>query len=592
MMHSEKKIPLRSRLGSFARRPAAQVLLVCALVLGPGLSLRAAAQAPSIGSATLVLAGGKVWTEDPAHPEVQAVAIEGNRILATGTTAEMLRLAGPGTRVIHLDGRRVVPGFNDAHVHVMVGGEDELGVQLTSARSAQEFRERIAAFAKTIPKGQWILNGLWDEQRWPSRKLPTHELIDDVTPNNPVAVSRTDLHMLVANKLAMQLAHVDRNTKDVPGGVILRDKDGNPTGIFKDAAKDLILRAVPAPTLAQVERDFLAMQALAARNGVTSVQDMAVSADDPGGPLRLRAIEALHREGKLQVRVAEALSLNYGSELADLGIQADFGNPDYHIGSLKSFADGGLGASTAWFMQPYTDNPSNYGIASDQLRDPQKMYAEFLAADRAGLQLITHAIGDRANHAILDFYQRIEQQDGPRDRRLRIEHAQTLLPADIPRFAQLHVIASVQPYQAIDDGRWAESRIGPERIKTTYAFRSLIDSGATVCFGSDWPVVPLSPLLGIYAAVTRRTIDGKNPNGWVPEQKVTVAESVKAYTVNAAYAEGEEKIKGAIKPGQLADIVVLNQDIFHIDPVKIESTRVDLTIFDGKVIYDRAQSQK
>lgn len=566
-------------------------VLALAAAVRPSLS-RAQASGSAAGCATLLLVDGKIWTEDPAHPEVEAVAIDGNTILATGTTAEMLKLAGPATRILHLNGRRVLPGFNDAHVHVMVGGQDELGVHLTSAQSPQEFRERIAAYAKTIPEGTWIVDGLWDEQRWPGRALPTHELIDAVTPRNPVAVSRTDLHMLLANRVAMQLAHVDRNTPDVPGGVIVRDKNGNPTGIFKDAAKDLILRAVPAATLEDVKQAFLAMQQVAARNGVTSVQDMAISSDDPGGPLRLRAIESLYREHKLTVRVAEALSLNYAHQLSDLGIQADFGNSWFHIGSMKSFADGGLGASTAWFTEPYTDNPSNYGIASDQLRNPAQMFADFQLADRAGLQLITHAIGDRANHTILDFYERLEKEDGPRDRRLRIEHAQTLLPSDISRFAALHVIASVQPYQAIDDGRWAERRIGPERIKTTYAFRSLMDSGATVCFGSDWPVSPLSPLIGIYAAVTRRTIDGKNPNGWVPSEKVTVAQAVKAYTVNAAYAEGEEHIKGAVVPGQLADIVILSDDIFHIDPIQIESTQVEMTIAGGQVVYDRAVDGK
>ena len=287
------------------------------------------------------------------------------------------------------------------------------------------------------------------------------------------------------------------------------------------------------------------------------------------------------------MRVAEALSLNYSSQLADLGIQAGFGNPYYHIGSLKSFADGGLGASTAWFTQPYTNNPSNYGIASDQLRNPQKMFASFQLADKAGLQLITHAIGDRANHTILDFYERLEKEDDPRDRRFRIEHAQTLLPADIPRFAQLHVIASAQPYHAIDDGRWAESRIGPERIKTTYAFRSLIDSGATVCFGSDWPVAPLAPLLGIYAADTRRTLDGKKPGGWTPEQRVSVALAVHAYTIGSAYAEHQEMVKGSIEPGKLADLIVLSEDIFTIPPEDIEKTKVDMTIFDGKLIYQR-----
>ena len=406
--------------------PLLLVLFAAVFVARPSVTVQASTFAA--GSATLLLVDGKIWTGDPARPEVEAVAIDGNKILATGTTAEILKLADPSTRVIRLSGRRVVPGFNDAHVHVMVGGEDELGVHLTSATSAQEFRERIAAYAKTIPKGKWILNGLWDEQRWPSRALPTHQVIDDLTPDNPVAVSRTDLHMLLANRVAMQLAHVDRDTRDVPGGVIMRDADGNPTGIFKDAAKALILDAVPPPTLEQVENDFLAMQAVAARNGVTSVQDMAISGNDPGGPLRLRAIESLYRQGKLTVRVAEALSLNYGRQLADLGIQADFGNPYFHIGGLKSFADGGLGASTAWFMQPYTDNPQSSGIASDQLRDPGKMFAEFQDADRAGLQLITHAIGDRANHVILDFYERLEKEDGPRDRRLRIEHAQHPAP--------------------------------------------------------------------------------------------------------------------------------------------------------------------
>jgi hypothetical protein len=571
------------------RRTVPFLLLAFALTTVIVCPLAAAAQA---GSATLLLVDGKIWTEDPAHPEVEAVAVDGNAILATGTSAEMLKLAGSSTQIVHLNGRRAVPGFNDSHVHVMAGGENTLGVHLTSATSAGEFRDRIASYAKTVPKGTWIVGGLWDEQRWMTHAMPTHDLIDDVTPDNPVAVSRTDLHMLVANRIAMQLAHVDRNTKDVPGGIILRDKDGNPTGIFKDAATNLILSVVPGPTLEQVENDFLAMQSVAAHNGVTSVQDMAIGANDPGGPLRLRAIEALYREGKLNVRVAEALSLNYAHQLSDLGIQADFGNAFFHVGSIKSFADGGLGASTAWFTQPYTDNLANTGIASDQLRDPGKMYADFQLADKAGLQLITHAIGDRANHSILDFYERLEKEDGPRDRRFRIEHAQTLLPSDIPRFAALHVIASMQPYHAIDDGRWAEGRIGPERIKTTYAFRSLIDSGATLCFGSDWPVAPLSPLIGIYAAVTRRTIDGKNPNGWIPAQKIAVPEAVRAYTVNAAYAEGEEQIKGAIVPGKLADITVLSADIFHIDPVQIEDTKVDMTIFDGKIVYDRSHDNQ
>jgi predicted amidohydrolase YtcJ len=286
--------------------------------------------------------------------------------------------------------------------------------------------------------------------------------------------------------------------------------------------------------------------------------------------------------------VAECLPLVFGKQMAEIGIEEPFGNEMYHIGCLKTFADGGLGASTAWFTAPYTDNPKNYGIASDSMLHPDELYAGFQLADKAGLQLITHAIGDRANHTVLNMYERLEREDGPGDRRDRIEHAQTLLPEDIPRFAQLHVIASVQPYHAIDDGRWAEKRIG-ERVKYTYAFRSLMDSGAVVAFGSDWPVAPLVPLTGIYAAVTRRTIDGKNPNGWEPQQKVTVAESVKAYTYNAAYAEREETLKGRIGPGQLADIVVLSDDIFAIDPVKIEDVKVVMTLLGGEVIYERTK---
>jgi predicted amidohydrolase YtcJ len=538
--------------------------------------------------ASLVLLNGKVWTGDASQPEAEAIAVRGSRILATGSSDAMRKLALPNARIIDLRGRRVLPGFNDAHVHLQIGGANLVSVQLTDAHSAAEFRQRIADYVRTLPKGAWILNGLWDQERWTPIELPTHELIDDVTPDNPVAVSRTDLHMILANSYAMKLAGVDRNTKDVPGGVILRDKDGNPTGIFKDAAVPLILSHVPAATEADMEQYILAAQKVAAENGVTSVQDMAVGSTDPAGPLKLKALQALAREGKLKMRVAECLPLVDGRQMAELGIEAGFGNELYHIGCLKSFADGGLGASTAWFMQPYADNPSNYGIASDTMLHPDEMYAAFKAADQAGLQLITHAIGDRANHTILDFYERLEKENGMRDRRARIEHAQTLLPGDIPRFAQLHVIASMQPYHAIDDGRWAEERIGPERIKTTYAFKSLMDSGAVVAFGSDWPVAPLKPLVGIYAAVTRRTIDGKNPNGWIPEQKITVEQAARAYTHNAAFAEGEETLKGTISPGQLADIVVLEQDIFHTDPVEIENVKVDLTLLGGDIIYARS----
>jgi hypothetical protein len=481
-----------------------------------------------------------------------------------------------------------VPGFNDAHVHFVVGGLVLANVQLLDASSQAEFRERIARFAQSQPAGVWMLSGIWDHERWTPAVLPTHQLIDDVTPKNPVFVMRLDGHMGLANALAMKLAGVDRNTKDVPGGVIVRDADGDPTGMFKDAAMTLINRVIPPLSLQETETAILVAQREAARNGVTSVQEMADSNDDTAGPDRLRAMQSLEREGRLTIRISENLRLRDWKNLAGSGIQAGFNDGLIQVGGLKAFADGGLGASTAWLFAPYDDAPNTSGLASDELQNPTQMYADIKSADQAGLQIAIHAIGDRANRTILDFYQHLEKDNGARDRRLRIEHAQHLTAADIPRFAQLHVIASMQPYHAIDDGRWAQKRLGSDRIHYAYDFRSLLDSGATLAFGSDWPVAPLQPLMGIYAAVTRRTLDNLNPNGWIPEQKITVAQAVHAYTVGSAYAQFDDKIKGSLERGKRADLAVLSQDIFHIDPVQIQNTRVDLTIFDGRIIYDRS----
>jgi predicted amidohydrolase YtcJ len=541
--------------------------------------------------ASLVLVHGHVWTENPAQPETEAIAIAGNHILQTGTSAEVLRLAGPSTRVIDLHGRRVVAGFNDAHVHFVTGGLVLANVQLLDASSQAEFRDRTGRFARSQPAGAWILSGIWDHERWTPAALPTHQLIDDVTPKNPVFVMRLDGHMALANALAMKLAGVDRNTPDMPGGVIVRDAEGNPTGMFKDAAMTLIHRVIPPLTLQQTETAIVAAQREAARNGVTSVQEMADDQDDTNGPVHLRALQELERKGELAVRISVNLRLVDWKNLAGSGIQAGFNDGLIQVGGLKAFADGGLGASTAWLFAPYNDAPDTSGLATDELQYPEQMYADINGADKAGLQIAIHAIGDRANRTILDFYQRLEKDNGPRDRRLRIEHAQHLTAEDIPRFAQLHVIASMQPYHAIDDGRWAQKRLGAERIRYAYDFRSLLDSGAVLAFGSDWPVAPLQPLMGIYAAVTRRTLDNRNPNGWIPEQKISVAQAVHAYTVGSAYAQFDEKIKGSVEAGKLADLVVLSQDIFNIDPLEIEKTQVDLTIFDGRVIYDASTPQ-
>jgi predicted amidohydrolase YtcJ len=387
--------------------------------------------------------------------------------------------------------------------------------------------------------------------------------------------------MGLANALAMRLAGVDRNTKDVAGGVIVRDPSGNPTGIFKDAAQGLIRRVIPSPSQQQIVEAILAAQNYGAANGVTSVQDMSAS------PGVLQVYQVLRHRGDLHIRVSGHQPLSKWKQLASAGIRADFGDDWLHIGALKGFADGSLGSTTAWLFQPYLDSPGTSGIAGEELVYPDEMYANIRDADAAGLQIAIHAIGDRANNTILNFYERLEREHGQHDRRLRIEHAQHLLAADIPRFGSLKVIASMQPYHCIDDGRWAEKRIGPERAKTTYAFRSLLDSGATLAFGSDWPVAPMEPLQGIYAALTRRPLDDSRPGGWVPEQKISVAEAVHAYTVGSAYASFDDDRKGSLAPGKLGDFVVLSEDIFHMDPVHIRDTKVDMTVLAGKVIYER-----
>ncbi len=531
--------------------------------------------------ADMVLVHGRIWTENPPQKEAEAIAIAGNRIASVGSSEEILKLAGPSTRVIELHGRRVVPGFNDAHVHFVDGGTALTSVQLNGAKSEQEFRARIAAFARKLPKGAWILHGEWDHEQWTPAELPDHQSIDGVTPDNPVFVERVDGHMALANALAMKVAGVSKETRDVPGGVIVRDAHGNPTGIFKDAAEGLIEKAIPARGPEQLRAAVVAAEKYALENGVTSVQDMS------GMPDTFRVYEQLLDEGELHVRVSAHQPLRTWKRLAAVGIMAIFGNEMLHIGGLKGFADGSLGSTTAWFFKPYLDAPSTSGIPSDELSNPDEMYANIAGADHAGLQIAIHAIGDRANHTILGFYERAERENGGGDRRFRIEHAQHLLPSDIPRFAALHVIASMQPYHAIDDGRWAAKRIDAGRLKTSYAWRSLLDAGATLAFGSDWPVAPMVPLSGIYAAVTRQTLDGKNPGGWIPEQKITVAEAVHAYTVGAAFAEREEGIKGSIAVGKLADLAVLSEDIFAIDPAEIANTRVDMTVFDGKIAYER-----
>ncbi|MCI0339447.1 MAG: amidohydrolase [Acidobacteria bacterium] len=531
-------------------------------------------------TADLVLLNGKIWTVNEKQPEAEAVACAGNRIIAAGSSQEIRKWIGPHTRVIDLQGNRVVPGFNDAHVHFFAGGAGLSSVQLRDARTPEEFRDRIRDYAAKLPRGRWILNGNWDHENWSPARLPTRQLIDDVTPNNPVFINRLDGHMALANSLALKLAGVTRETTDPPGGAIVRDAKGEPAGVLKDAAMNFVSKVIPNPGHDEIAEAIRAAMRYAAENGVTSVQDMSASPDV------FAVYQKLFASGELTVRIYGYQPLSDWERLSRVGVRAGFGNDRLKIGALKGFADGSLGSTTALFFEPYLDEPKTSGLPSDEMIPEGKMLKNILNADRAGLQIAAHAIGDKANKAILDMFAEVEKQNGQRDRRFRIEHAQHLRPEEIKRYGSQRVIASMQPYHAIDDGRWAENRIGPVRARGTYAFRSLLDAGAILAFGSDWFVAPMEPLMGIYAAVTRRTLDGKRPQGWVPEQMITVAEAVRAYTLGSAYAGFDEKIKGSIEVGKLADLAVLSDDIFKINPVEIEKVRVVLTIFDGRVVHE------
>jgi len=532
-------------------------------------------------SADLVVLNANVHTMDSLRPRAEAFAVIGNKIIAIGTSKEIRKLASPQTKIVDAKGKLVVPGFNDSHVHFLEGGFQLSNVDLRDAKSPEEFVRRIREFASKIPKGRWILGGKWDHENWTPNNLPTKELIDSVTPDNPVFIDRLDGHMSLANSLALKLAGVSRETKDVEGGIIVRDVRGEPTGIFKDAAQNYVYRVIPEASFEQKLEAAEAATKYAASLGVTSVQDMSAGND-------VGVYQELMRLGKLHTRIYAVSTLSDWQRWQRAGVRFAFGDAMLRVGGLKGFADGSLGSTTAWFFEPYLDAPNTSGLASDEIPN---MYERVSAADKAGLQILIHAIGERANDEILDIFERVTRENGERDRRFRIEHAQHLRREDIPRFGKLNVIASMQPIHAIDDGRWAWKRIDEKRIKGTYAFRSLLDSGASLAFGTDWSVAPLNPMYGVYAAVTRRTTDGKNPKGWVPEQKISVEETVRAYTVGSAYAEFQENLKGKIAVGMLADFVLLSDDIFTIDPVQIEKTQVLTTVIDGKVIFEKGMLQ-
>lgn len=553
---------------------------IFALML-PGLILLVSCQpAQRPESASLVVTGARVWTGDSDNPWAEAIASRGETILAVGRADDVEALIGDDTVVIRSQGGMLVPGFIDAHVHFLTGGMTLASVRLRDARTREEFTARIGQFAATIEPGEWIQGGSWDHENW-GGELPRRDWIDAVTPANPVWVTRLDLHMGLANSIALDLAGINSATPDVEGGTIVRDRNGNPTGILKDNAMSLMQAAIPPPGDAQLDRAVEAASRHVASNGVTTVHDM-------DGWHSLAACRRARSGGRLLTRIYSVVPLADWSRLRDEVSEGGRGDDWIRIGGLKGFMDGSLGSHTAAFFEPFNDTPGDRGFLINDVDDIESWVA---GADNARLHVMVHAIGDRAIRSLLDIYSDVAQAHPDRDRRFRIEHAQHVHPDDIARFASQDVIASMQPYHAIDDGRWAEKVIGHERSRTTYAFRSLIDSGAHVAFGSDWTVAPAAPIEGIYAAVTRRTLDDAHPDGWIPEQKITVEEALSAYTSEAAYASFEEESKGMLRPGMLADFVLLDRVLTEIPSPDILKTRVLKTIVGGRVVYSAREDE-
>jgi predicted amidohydrolase YtcJ len=523
---------------------------------------------------------GVIRTMDPDQPWAEAAAVREGVFIRVGTNDEVMNEAGPGTDKVDLGGAFVCPGFIDSHTHFLEGGFALLCVKLRDAGSREEFVRRIAEKAGRLEEGRWILNGDWDHQNFDPVELPTRQWIDAVTSANPVCVNRLDGHMVLANSLALNLAGITGETPSPQGGEIVRDPETEePTGILKDAAIDLLTEVIPKPSSAEKKEAALRAMDFARSMGVTSVHDMAYEDN-------LDVYAGILAEGEPPTRVSVYIQITDIDRFQEIKAKVPEGNRFLKLSGLKGFVDGSLGSSTALFFEPYTDDPSKTGLLYSQMYPEGIMTQRLMKADALNLQAAVHAIGDRANAVILDIYEEVAAAHGPRDRRWRIEHAQHLRPVDIPRFGKLGVIASVQPYHAYDDGRWAETKIGPERAKTTYAFKSLLKGGALLSFGSDWTVAPLDPIMGIYAAVTRQTSDGDFSDGWTPEEKISVEEALRAYTGQAAYAEFAEDIKGTITVGKLADMVVLSRNLLDIPAETIPGTAVLKTIMGGRIVYD------
>lgn len=544
------------------------------------------------GGVSLAVVNARIWTGDARRPWADGLAVGGDRLDLVGSSAEVRKLATRGTRVLDAKGAFVAPGFVDSHVHFLAGGFRLGSVQLRDARTPAEFVARLAAFAREVPAGGWITGGDWDHEQW-GGELPGRDWIDAVTPNHPVWVSRLDGHMALANSAALHAAGVDGHTEVPDGGVIVLNDSGQPSGILKDAAMTLVLRAIPEPGATQEDAALAAAMRHVARHGVTSVHHMGTWGD-------LDVFRRAHAAHALTTRIRAAVPIETAERLQATIADQGPGDSWLNIGALKVFVDGSLGSHTAAFLEPYTDAPDDSGLL---IHEPDALYELCRTGEAAGLQLIVHAIGDRAARLQLDVFERLQHEFGARDRRWRIEHAQHVAAADRARFGELGVIASVQPLHLVDDGSWAERVVGAERMAESYSFRSLRDAGARLAFGSDWFVAEPVPLAGMGAAVTRMVpgavapgyrsahahpaADGRSSGFvWSEGERLTVEEALVATTRDAAYAGFAESRTGRLVRGMLADFVILDADPLDAEPERIAELEVRMTVVGGRVVHE------
>lgn len=534
-------------------------------------------QATNATTAVTIYRNGRIYTNDPASPWAEAMLVRGEEILAVGDDDEVSALADAGAKAVDLEKHFVMPGFNDAHVHIAGAGEDWIAVRLNGVKSVAELQKRLAEGVAQHKDGEWIRGSGWDHTFWADKKFPNRQQLDEVSPKNPVILTHISGHVAVANSLALQLAGISKATANPSGGEIERDAAGEPTGMLKEgAAMGLVDSKIPPPAMEQRRRGIELALADVAQHGVTSVQDNSAWEDF----LTYRAIKS---DGKLTVRITEWLPFPVPlGRLEQMRRDGGTTDPWLRTGALKMVTDGALGSRTAAMLAPYSDDPSTSGIMT---MEPEKLRALAIERDKAGFQLNFHAIGDRANRVALDVFEAAAKANGPRDRRDRIEHAQVVAASDFPRFARLQVIASMQPSHETSDMRWAEQRVGPERVKGAYAWATMEKFGIRLAFGTDYDVEPITPFRGLYACVTRELPTGGPQGGWQPQEKISLADCIHAYTSGSAYGEFMEGKKGELKAGEFADFIVLSKDLTKVEPSEYVGTKVLRTVVGGRTVY-------